>query len=130
MALYRYFKVEKGGLPDPHGPLAKIVPSSSIAAANSEVQAARESSLPDRKKRGSYAKYTPEQKALIAKRAAEHGVVATIRHYAKEFPKLKDTTVRDWRDAYRLELKRKGKESSNVKEVKELPEKKEAVHCS
>ncbi len=88
------------------------------------LQAARESSLPDRKKRGSYAKYTSEQKALIAKRAAEHGVVATIRHYAKEFPKLKDTTVRDWRDSYRLELKRKGKESSNVKEVNELPEKK------
>ncbi len=44
-----------------------------------------ESSLPDRKKRGLYAKYT--QKALIAKREAEHGV-ATIRHYAKEYPKL------------------------------------------
>ncbi len=26
------FKVEKGGLPDPHGPLAKTVPSSSIAS--------------------------------------------------------------------------------------------------
>ncbi len=28
MALYRYFKVEKGGLPNPHGPLAKTVLSS------------------------------------------------------------------------------------------------------
>ena len=32
MALYRYFKVEKGGLPNPHGPLAKTFPSSSIAS--------------------------------------------------------------------------------------------------
>ena len=32
-------------------------------------------SLPDSKKGGSYAKYTPEQKALNAKKAAEHGVV-------------------------------------------------------
>ena len=37
MALFRYFKREKGNLPDPHGPLARSVPSTSIAAANSEV---------------------------------------------------------------------------------------------
>ncbi len=67
------FKVEKDGLPDPHSLLA-TVPSSSIA---SGVQAVRESLLAYLivKKGGSYAKYTPEQKALIAKKAAEHGVV-------------------------------------------------------
>ena len=32
MACIATFKVEKGGLPDPHGPLAKTVPSSSIAS--------------------------------------------------------------------------------------------------
>ena len=31
MALFRYFKREKGNLPDPHGPLARSVPSTSIA---------------------------------------------------------------------------------------------------
>ena len=40
MALFRYFKREKGNLPDPHGPLARSVPSTSIAAANSEVSTA------------------------------------------------------------------------------------------
>ena len=30
------------------------------------------------KKRGQYGKYTPEQKAMIGKRAAEHGVVANL----------------------------------------------------
>ncbi len=48
------------------------------------VQAARESLLaylPDRKKGGPYAKYTPEQKALIVKRAAEHGVVDSYHRF-------------------------------------------------
>ena len=30
-------------------------------------------------KRGSYAKFTPEQRAAMRKRAAEHGVAATNR---------------------------------------------------
>ena len=30
------------------------------------------------KRRGQYGKYTPEQKAMIGKRAAEHGVVANL----------------------------------------------------
>ncbi len=33
------------------------------------------------KKGGSYAKYTPEQKALIAKRETEHSVVASYRRF-------------------------------------------------
>ena len=33
MALFCYFKREKGNLPDPNGPLARSVPSTSIAAA-------------------------------------------------------------------------------------------------
>ncbi len=47
------------------------------------VQAARESLLAYLivKKGGSYAKYTPEQKALIAKRATEHGVVASYHRF-------------------------------------------------
>ena len=38
------------------------------------------------KTRGPYTKFTPEQKAEIGKRAAEHGVVATVRYYEKRFP--------------------------------------------
>ena len=66
---FRYFKREKGNLPDPHGPLARSVPSASIAAANSEVSTAIDSG-----KGGHYEKYTPQQKAMIGKTAAEHGV--------------------------------------------------------
>ncbi len=44
MALFKYFdKVKSDNLPDPHGPLARTVPSNSIAAANSEIRAVLES---------------------------------------------------------------------------------------
>ncbi len=77
MALYRYFfKVEKGGLPDSHGPLATVHHHLDCCIG---FQAARKSTslASDRKKGGPYAKYTPKQKALIAKREADHGVVAS-----------------------------------------------------
>ena len=126
MALFRYFdKAKKDNLPDPRGPLVRTVPSSSIAAANSEVRAVLESLPSGGKKRGPYANYTAEQKALIEKRAAEHGVVAAIRYYTKDFPNLKENTVRDWRDAYRLELKKRRREGSEDGiNVNELPGKK------
>ena len=70
MALFQYFKREKNNLPDPHGPLAQSVPS----IANSEVRSVIESQ--NNKKRGQYAKYTPEQKSMIGKRATVHVVYA------------------------------------------------------
>ena len=51
-------------------PLAQSVPS----IANSEVRSVIESQ--NNKKRGQYAKYTPEQKSMIGKRAAVHVVYA------------------------------------------------------
>ena len=49
----------------------KTCPSTSIASSNSEVCSSTESN--NSKKRGQHGKYTPEQKAMIGKRAAEHG---------------------------------------------------------
>ena len=46
-----------------------------MASSNSEVRSAIESN--NSKKRG-HGKYTPEQMAMIGKRAAEHGVVANL----------------------------------------------------
>ena len=129
MALFRYFKKEKGNFPDPHGSLAQSVLSTSIAAANSEVHAVIDTmSTHNSKKRGSFEKYTPEQKAMIWKRAAEHGVAASVRHYMKEFPNLKENTVRDWRNAYRLELKKRVRNGSEGSiSITELPRKKRGV---
>ena len=70
-------------LPDPRGPLSKEVPSTAIAAANGEVKHVVE--LQRRKTRGPYTKFTPEQKAEIGKRAAEHGVAATVRYFENDF---------------------------------------------
>ena len=60
------------------------VPSTAIASANGEVKHVVK--LQRGKTRGPYAKFTPEQKTEIGKRAAEHGVVATVRYYEKRFP--------------------------------------------
>ena len=45
MALFRYFKKKRKSekLPDPHGPLAQSVPSTAIAAVNSDVRSTIES---------------------------------------------------------------------------------------
>ena len=56
--------------------MARSFSSTSIASSNSEVRSTTESN--NSKKRGQYGKYTPEQKDMIGKRAAEHGVVANL----------------------------------------------------
>ena len=84
MALLRFFKVSSDAakLPDPRGPLSTKVPSSSIGSANAEVKRVIEESGADR---GHYEKFSPGLKLQIGKRAAENGVAATMRFYAKEF---------------------------------------------
>jgi hypothetical protein len=48
-----------------------------------------------------------------------------MRRHIKDFPNLKENTVRDWRDAYRLELKKTAKSSLETStEITELPQKK------
>ena len=76
-------------------------------------------------KRGQYAKFTPQQKAEIGRRAAEHGVAATVRYYEGKFPQaVKESSVRTWRNAYTLEIRKRRREGSEDVSVKQLPEKK------
>ena len=56
--------------------MERSCPFTSIASSNSEVCSTIDSN--NSKKRGQYRKYTPEQKAMIGKSAAEHGVVANL----------------------------------------------------
>ena len=67
MALFRYFKRRE---------IASSCPTTSIASSNTEVRSAIDSN--NSKKRGQYGRYTPEQKAMIGKRAAEHCVVVNL----------------------------------------------------
>ena len=68
-------------LPDPSGPLSKVVPSPSIEAANSKVSAALKLDQ-EKKTRGPYGRVFAEKKAKIGGRVAEHGVASTVHYYA------------------------------------------------
>ena len=56
MALWKYLKAPKDGLPDPRGSLAIEIPSRAIEQANQEVQQLR-SANESKGKRGPYKKY-------------------------------------------------------------------------
>ena len=112
--LLKYFTVKRrhedtddermsNGLPDPNGELSKVVPSSSIVT-NGVVRQAREKL---QQPRGPYISLTPAQKYAIGQKAAENGVAAALRYYAKSFPdlQLKETTVRRFKNNYQSSLK-------------------------
>lgn len=100
MALYKYFKPDKGGnhecpLPDPEGPLSSKIPCSSVEAANKEVRPVLQNEASGiAKKRGQYKHYTAKEKARVAKKGAEY----RVRHFAAEFSErpLNESTVRVW----------------------------------
>ena len=65
--------------------------------------------------RGTWKKFSSDEKARVAKHTAEHGVLSTVRNFAKIWPDhpLKERTVRGWKNRYNCEvfmLKRSGKE--------------------
>ena len=116
--LFRYFKVSSSSpqvvLPSPDGPLSHEVPSTAISEANKEVEEVMMGSRDSGKKRGSYQKYTPKQKATIGSYALINGTSATLRRYAVEFPDLKYTTVCEWRNVISSQQK---KERESVTEL-------------
>ena len=100
-------------LPDPSGPLSKVVPSSSVEAANSKVSAALKLDQ-EKKTRGPYGRVSAEKKAEIGRRGAEHSVASTVHYYAGKFPDpLKESSVCTWRNAYITELEKKKRESKD-----------------
>ena len=87
MTLYRYFKLTKPSsgsqLLEPDSQLPMTVPSAIIVAANQEVSKilAMEKSASESKQCGTYAKYTPKQKAIIGNYSILHGTSANFRHF-------------------------------------------------
>ena len=108
MSLYRFFgkSSERSDLPSPStGVLSHSLGPAAIKAANEAVEHARNKT---RKRRGSYAKFTPEQQAAIAKYASIHGNQAAVVKFSKELEvQLKVTTVQTWKTKYLAELRRK-----------------------
>ena len=133
MSLLQYYKIKKPVLPNPNGPLARVVPSSSIVAANevvknviSEATAGTSEGLKGSlKERGPYVQFTPEEKARIGKRAAEYGVASTVRHFKRTFSdrEVKESSVRTWRNKYLDELSKR-KRAGEEMDVNELSDKK------
>ena len=123
MSLLRYFKASSDTtkLPDPRGPLSKTVPSSSIESANTEMKRVIETEeSSDRRKRGHYEKFSPELRFQIGKHAAENGVAATMRFYAKKFV-MKESSIRTWKNAYTRKIHSK---RGDITTLKSLPENK------
>ena len=115
MALLKYLK-KSDSVPNPEGPLSSRVPASTIAASNKEVRSLLAKNKSERK-HGRYSVYTEQEKAKIAKRAAEMGVTSTIRHFKTEFIDrlLKESTVCTWQDQYVKELDLRLKLGKDIK---------------
>ena len=109
MALYKYFK-RNDKLPDIDGPLKRYIPSQVISVVNKQVEAVIYREGGSCKTRGPYMKVTDAQKAVIGKRAAEHGVTS-IRYFSKMYPdiELKETTVRRFKILLGEELEKQVK---------------------
>lgn len=116
---------------DPDGDLSKTIPSKAIRVANKSIEQLLEPKLKGVRK-APYLVLTPAQRFAVGKRVALHGVMATIRYYAKHFPNLplKETTVRRIKNVYLSELKKGSFEASHSGEsgdgevVQQLPAKK------
>ena len=129
MSLYDYFTRPGSVLWKPDSSLSTVVPASAIVAANEEVKKvistnASEEDSACSSRHGAYEHFTPKEKARIGKRAAEHGVTATVRLFSKAFPvrPLKESSVRTWKK-YKVELVKNKKAGKDVA-VKELVDKK------
>ena len=85
MSICEYFKPTVS-LPYPNGPLKEKIWSSTIRDVNKKVCPEVERGLKKPGCRGfrePYVKLTPEQTAVIGRRAAEHDVTAAIRYFSK-----------------------------------------------
>ena len=83
--ILKYFSLKKDQsedkkLPDPYGPLSKVIPSSSIASCNAEVTKVLKllAKPASRVAKKCYTKLTPVQRYEIGKRGAKMGVTAAI----------------------------------------------------
>ena len=96
------------------------MPSSAIERANTRVMPILEHL--ESGKRGPYLILTPAQRFKVGKRAAEHGVTATLHYYSSRFPELslKETSVRRLKNEYHTSLKKPGGSSSGFEEIKKL----------
>ena len=59
----------------------------------------------EKKLRGSYTKYSDNQRHAIGRYASEYSTASTLRRYKDEFPELSESTVRTMRKKYEEEIR-------------------------
>ena len=125
MSLLKYFEtVGRDALPHPQGRLSSVLSEETIQPANDYIRQHARTKKHSEKKRESYQKLSEEKKAEVGRYAAENGVGAAVRHFAKELPKsLNESTVRGMKRRYLEELSRKRKAGENPT-VESLPQRK------
>lgn len=62
-----------------------------------------------------YQKWTPADRFKIGEYAAENGNIGAVRKFKAEFPRLNESTVRDFKKRYTPELANAAKEKREVK---------------
>ena len=70
-----------------------------------------------KKERDTYQKWTPTDRFKIGKYAAENGNSAAVRKFKDEFPRLNESTVREFKKRYTAEVANAAKEKREVKEA-------------
>ena len=90
MSILKYLKcvpvpIQDEGLPEPSSSLSNVVPPKAIEMANAEVVKVK-NKAPRGSRSVPYLILTPAQRYEVGKRAAEHGVTAALRYFAKKYP--------------------------------------------
>ena len=119
MSIIHYFQ-RSDGLPDPRGALSNSLPPRAIALANSEI---RKANQPESRKRGTYHRYSPEERAKIGHYAHLNGVAAASRFFTRKMGHpVATTTVLSIKKAYLKEKNAAAGQESGA-EVRQLPHK-------
>ena len=84
------------------------------------VDLARPQPSQSRSKRSKYLQYSGEDRAKIAEYSCEHGNTKALQHFSKEYPNLKESTLRNFKKAYQDKLKVIQRQEGNVQQVTSL----------
>ena len=84
------------------------------------VDLARPQPSQSRSKISKYLQYSGEDRAKIAKYSCEHGNTKALQHFSKEYPNLKESTLRNFKKAYQDKLKVILRQEGNVQQVTSL----------
>ena len=72
-------------------------------------------------KRKPYDRFTDEDRYVKATYCAQHGPIATVKHFKSKFPNLKESTASNFRDKYRKLLSKELHDGNGQNSVSSIP---------